>query len=115
MEVSMPPHTSHRLQPLDVTSRGPLKGAFHKESDLFIKAKGLEKITPYGLAEILNKAYSQVSKIPEGLSVFKATAIYLLDPTIFSEEDFVGVNMFQSDNRKNIHSAHRYHWKFIFM
>jgi hypothetical protein len=54
--VSIPSHTSHRLQPLDVTFFGPLKTAFRRKSDLFIKAKGLEKITPYDLAGIGNKA-----------------------------------------------------------
>jgi hypothetical protein len=61
--VSIPPHTSHRLQPLDVTFYGPLKAVFHRESDLFIKTKGSGKITPYDLAGIFNKAYSQVATI----------------------------------------------------
>jgi hypothetical protein len=43
--VSIPPHTSRRLQPLNVTFYGPLKTEFHRESDLFIKTKGSEKIT----------------------------------------------------------------------
>jgi hypothetical protein len=94
--VSIPLHTSHRLQPLEVTFYGPLKTAFHRESDLFIQAKGLEKITPYDLAAILNMAHFQVFTIAKGVSGFKTTGIYPLGLTVFSEVDFVAVHTLQS-------------------
>lgn len=50
--VSLPPHTSHRLQPLDVTFFGPLKAAFRKESDNMMKVEPLRKITEYDLASL---------------------------------------------------------------
>jgi hypothetical protein len=106
MVVSIPPHTSHRLQPLDVTFYGPLKTAFQRESDLFIKTKGSEKITPCDLAGIFNKAYSQVTTITKGISGFKATGIYPLSSRVFLEEDFVAVNTLQSDNGEILSSAH---------
>lgn len=61
--LSIPPHSSHRMQPLDVKFFGPLKKAFKKECDLFIKSQALIKITPYDLAEIFNKAYSSIATI----------------------------------------------------
>lgn len=36
--LSMPPHSSHLLQPLDVALYSPLKRAYSKEIELFIKA-----------------------------------------------------------------------------
>jgi hypothetical protein len=59
--LSIPPHTSHRMQPLDVTFFGPLKQAFKKECDLFIKSHSLLKITLYDLAELFNRTYSIVA------------------------------------------------------
>jgi hypothetical protein len=102
--VPIPPHTSRRLQPLDVTFYGPLKTAFHGDSDLFIEAKGLEKI-PYDLARIVNNAFSQVAAITKAVWL-QATEIYLLGPSVFSEEGFVSVNTLQSDNGENLSSAH---------
>jgi hypothetical protein len=104
--VPIPPHTSHRLQPLDVTCYGPLKTAFRRESDLFIKAKGLEKITRYDLAGTVNKAYSQVATITKGVSGFKVIEIYPLGPSVFTEEDFISLNTLQSDNGENLSGAH---------
>jgi hypothetical protein len=103
--VSIPPHTSHRLQPLDVTFYGPLKAVLHRESDLLIKTKGLGKITPYDLAGVFNKAYSQVATISKGVSGFRATGIYPLNPIVFSEEDFVAVNTLQPDNGETLSIA----------
>ncbi|XP_074030793.1 tigger transposable element-derived protein 6 isoform X2 [Leptinotarsa decemlineata] len=48
--LSLPPHTSHRMQPLDVSFFGPLKMAYKKECDLFLKSHLAEKITPYDAA-----------------------------------------------------------------
>lgn len=61
--VSLPPHTSHRLQPSDVVFYSPLKSAYKRECDLFMKSKNLVKITPYDVAEFFNKAYSLVATI----------------------------------------------------
>lgn len=50
--ISLPPHTSHRLQPLDVTFFGPLKRAYHRECDFYLKSNNFTKITPYDIAGI---------------------------------------------------------------
>lgn len=41
--LSLPPHTSHRMQPLDVSFYGPLKQAYYREANLFIKSRNLAK------------------------------------------------------------------------
>jgi hypothetical protein len=82
--VSVTPHTSHRLQSLDVTFYDPLKAVFQSEIDLFIKTKGLGKNT-LCLAGIFNKAYSQLSIIAKGVWL-QITSIYPLNSSVFSEE-----------------------------
>ncbi|KAF2904072.1 hypothetical protein ILUMI_02106 [Ignelater luminosus] len=80
--VSIPPHTSHRLQPLDLTFYGPLKTAFNKERDLFMNTRGCQKITPYDLAGLFNKAYGRVSTL-------ERSGIWPLNLEAFGEEDFL--------------------------
>lgn len=87
--VSIPPHTSHRMQPLDVAFYGPLKNAFRKECDLFMKSNAMQKITPFDVASIFNKAYCNTATIQKGVSGFKASGIFPIDPNIFGEEDFL--------------------------
>lgn len=94
--LSIPPHSSHRLQPLDVTFFGPLKRAYNKECDMFIKSRNMVKITPYDIAGLFNKAYARVACLDKGISGFKATGIFPMNPAIFSEDDFVVVDEHQN-------------------
>lgn len=90
--VSLPPHTSHRLQPLDLTFFGPLKNALNRECDLYLRSHTHEKITHYELASIFNRAYLRVATMDKGISGFRAAGIWPLDPNKFSEDDFSPTN-----------------------
>jgi hypothetical protein len=78
--VSIPAHTSHSLQPLDLTFFDPLKIALHKECDLCMKCHFSEKITPYDLASLFNKAYSRVSTLEKAAKGFEKSGIWPLNP-----------------------------------
>lgn len=95
--LSLPPHTSHRMQPLDVTFFGPFKAAYRRECDLFMKSRLAEKITPYDVASLVKKAYSSVASVSKGEAGFKATGIFPLNPDVFSEEDFLAAEVLQSE------------------
>lgn len=87
--LTIPPHGSHRIQPLDVGFYSPLKTAYNKECNLFIKSRNLVKITPYDIAGLFNKAYTRVASIEKGVSSFKATGIFPMNPGVFGEDDFM--------------------------
>lgn len=87
--LSIPPHTSHKMQPLDVSFYGPLKSAFNKECDRFMRANVYQKITPYDIAHIFNQAYMRVATIEKAVSGFESTGILPVNRDKFKEEDFV--------------------------
>ncbi|XP_041983249.1 uncharacterized protein LOC121736227 [Aricia agestis] len=94
--LSLPPHTSHKMQPLDVSFYGPLKAAYKKECDLYMKSHLAEKITPYEVASLLRKAFNNVASISKGEAGFRATGIYPMNPDVFCEEDFLPAELLQS-------------------
>lgn len=96
--LSIPPHTSHRLQPLDVTFFGPLKKAYNRECDVFMKVNHLKIIRPDDFAALFCKAYSSVATVAKGISGFKSTGICPLDVGIFTDEDFIHTNIMQQDS-----------------
>lgn len=96
--LSLPPHTSHKMQPLDVSFFGPLKTAYKKECDLFLKSHFAEKITPYDVASLVRKAFNNVASISKGESGFRATGIFPINPEVFLEEDFYAADILQSDS-----------------
>lgn len=87
--ISIPPHTSHRLQPLDVSFFGPLKSAFNRECDKYMRANVFKKITPYDIAGIFSAAYMPVATIEKGVSGFSSTGIFPVNEDKFTEEDFL--------------------------
>ena len=96
--VSLPPHSSHRLQPLDICFFGPLKNAFNRECEFYIKTYSSQnvKITPYELAEIFNRAYIRVATLEKGVTGFLTAGIHPLDPNKFEEDDFVAARQIDS-------------------
>ncbi|XP_018372981.1 PREDICTED: uncharacterized protein LOC108767549 [Trachymyrmex cornetzi] len=84
---TLPPHTSHKTQPLDLTFFGPLKTALYREYELFLSTNAYEKITEYNFAELLNKAFLKVA-MEKGISGFSSAGIWPINPDKFNEDDF---------------------------
>ncbi|KAJ3619091.1 hypothetical protein MTP99_005878 [Tenebrio molitor] len=91
--LTIPPHTSHRLQPLDVTFYGPLKTAFNTECSKYLKNHAHEKITPFEIAELFSNAYMRVATLEKAVKGFQVTGIWPYNPDIFSEEDFAAADL----------------------
>lgn len=83
---SIPPHTSQRLQPLDLCIYGPLKNAFNRECDYFLKTHRNERITHYEIASIFNLAYLKVATMDKGISGFREAGIIPFNPEKFEDE-----------------------------
>ena len=87
--LTLPPHCSHRLQPLDRTVYGPFKSAFNRSADAFMVNHPGQPITIHDIAEIVGSAYPLAFTPMNIVSGFKCTGIYPYNPNVFSEEDFL--------------------------
>ncbi|KAH9636306.1 hypothetical protein HF086_003273 [Spodoptera exigua] len=95
--LSLPPHTSHRMQPLDVSFFGPSKAAYRRECDLYMKSQLSQRITPYDIASLVKKAFSNVASLSKAEAEFKSTGIFPINPNVFSDEDFIAAEVLQSE------------------
>lgn len=86
--LSIPPHTSHRLQPLDLTFFGPLKKAYNMECELFMKSHAYEKITNIDLPGLFTKAYLKVAVAQKAVKAFEIAGIYPMNPDVFGDLDY---------------------------
>ena len=64
--LTFPPHTSHTLQPLDITVYGPLKKYFHTACNDWMLSNPGKLITIYEVAQCLSKSYPRALK-PENI------------------------------------------------
>lgn len=55
--ISFPPHSTHRMQPLDRTVYGPLKAAYNRECDKWMTNHVGQRISVFDQAELFGNAY----------------------------------------------------------
>ena len=81
--ICLPPHTTHRTQPLDVTLMKPISTRLAKEHQVWMRTHPGETLTIYHVAELFNKAYTAAC-LPETLAHgFEKTGLYPFNPHIF--------------------------------
>lgn len=86
--LGFPPHTTHRLQPLDVAFFGPLKTFFSQASDNFSVSHPGQGITDYNIGELLSTAYFKAATVGNAVKGFRACGIEPFNPQVFGDEDF---------------------------
>jgi hypothetical protein len=86
--VTIPPHTSHRLQPLDLTVYGPLKTAYNRVVDAWLVSNPGKRVTDYELTENFSKAYNTVCSIEKAVKGFKVSGIFPFNKELFTDEDY---------------------------
>ncbi|KAF2889954.1 hypothetical protein ILUMI_16219 [Ignelater luminosus] len=86
--LSFPPHTTHRLQPLDVGIYAPFKTHLATAFNDWMLAHPGQAITLRHIGNLSNKAYQNAFSIKSIKSAFKKTGLWPLDWLIFTESDF---------------------------
>ena len=86
--LGLPPHTTQRLQPLDVGFFGPLKTFYSQACDNFMVSNSGRAITETKVGHLFEKAYSKAATVGNATKGLKACGIEPFNDNIFSEEDF---------------------------
>lgn len=85
--LTFPPHTSHRLQPLDVGVFSSFKNNCKAEFNSWISQNPGKTISIYHVAGLSAKAYDNAFTRANILSGFKKTGIVPFDPKVFNDDD----------------------------
>ncbi|KAJ8959025.1 hypothetical protein NQ318_022279 [Aromia moschata] len=86
--LTLPPHSSHKIQPLDRSFFSPLKTKYAIECDKWMTQHPGRGITQYQVARLFNIAYKQVATMSNAESGFKVSGIFPFDDDLFDESDF---------------------------
>lgn len=87
--LTLPPHTSHKMQPLDRSIYGPMKGFFNKETDNWMRGNPGRRVTMYEMASLVGKAFLRSMTPNNILAGFSCSGIFPLNELIFSEQDYL--------------------------
>ena len=86
--LTLPPHASHVIQPLDKGFYGPLKTAYAAEAEKWLVQHPGQVIKLTDLAGIFKEAYSSTAKVKLAEKAFQVTGIEPFDPDVIDDELF---------------------------
>ncbi|XP_033225515.1 uncharacterized protein LOC117178270 [Belonocnema kinseyi] len=86
--LTIPPHSSHKLQPLDKTFIGALKANYSEEIRLWNR-RHTRPLAVFDVAELFNNAYVKVQRASVAINGFRETGIYPFNRHIFTDADFI--------------------------
>lgn len=91
--LTIPPHASHKTQPLDRTVFGPLKAYYNTACDNWMVHNAGKPVTIYDIAECFGQAFLRAFTPHNIQSGFRTTGIFPFNSEIFTEdESFVVCN-----------------------
>lgn len=87
--LSLPPHCSHKLQPLDRTVFGPFKKSVNGQCDAWISSNPGKAMTIYDIPGIVKSSWPASATNANILSGFHCTGIWPLNPDIFQDHEYM--------------------------
>lgn len=91
--LTLPPHCSHKLQPLDKTVFGPFKKYYNDACRAWLLNNPRNRITIHEIAGLVGKSYPLAFSTSNILSGFSSTGIFPFDKNIYKDEDFTASNV----------------------
>ncbi|KAF2889522.1 hypothetical protein ILUMI_16651 [Ignelater luminosus] len=87
--VTMPPHCSHLLQPLDVAVYGPLKKHYNTAMDQLMKDHTGTPMSIYDISGCFGVAFGRTTTPTHILASLRRTGIVHFDRHVFTDTDFL--------------------------
>lgn len=87
--LTLPPHTSHRMQPLDRTVFGPMKKFYNAAVDGWMRTNPGQTVKIWQISLLTGQAFTQATTPSNIIADFKSTGISPLNTQIFTDEDYL--------------------------
>lgn len=87
--VCLPPHCTHKMQPLDVSVMYPLSVYHNQSLEKWMNNNPGRPVTVFQIAKIFGEAYLKAAIPTNAINGFAKTGICPLNPEVFTEVDFI--------------------------
>lgn len=86
--LCLPPHSSHKMQPLDVAFMKPFKTFYAQEIEMWLRGHMGRTVTIYQIGELFGKAYMKAANAQIAAKGFEKTGLYPLNRFVFGPQDY---------------------------
>lgn len=90
--LQLPGHTTHKLQPLDVSFFKPLETFCIQEMQKYLRTYPNLIISLFQIAQIFTPAYQRAATIENAVSGFKNTGIWPVNRNVFAEHEYAAAD-----------------------
>lgn len=87
--IVIPPHCSHRMQPLDVSFMKPLSSFYSRAMERYLRNHPGKVITLYQVSSLFAEAYLNAAVPNNAISGFTKTGIHPVNRDAYTDADFV--------------------------
>lgn len=91
--VCLPPHSSHKLQPLDVSFMAPFNTYYVQAVEKFLRNNPGRVVTQFQVSKLLGEAFVRAALPGTAINGFRKCGIVPLDPHVFSDADFAAAEV----------------------
>lgn len=100
--LCLPPHTTHRLQPLDLSFMYPFGHYHDDELEKWLTNHPGRVVTVFQISRILSESYIKASTPANAISGFRKAGIVPYNPDIFSDVDFAASEVTEQEEIENV-------------
>ena len=86
--LCLPPHTTHRLQPLDVGFFKPLQTYYDRFIATWLRNNPGRTFTEYQVAEAFGDAFGKAATVATAVNSFAKCGIWPFNPSVFDDSDY---------------------------
>ena len=99
--LCLPPHCSHKMQPLDVSFMKPLSIYYDQELEKWLRNHPGWVVTTFQVAELFGIGYTKAATAQTAINGFKKTGLFPTNRDIFEPHDFAPCQPTNIDSGKN--------------
>ncbi|XP_022198888.1 tigger transposable element-derived protein 6-like [Nilaparvata lugens] len=87
--ICLPPHCSHKLQPLDVSFMAPFKAYYIQECEKFLRNNPGRAITQFQISRLLGESFLRAAVPSTAINGFRKCGIFPFNSDVYHDYDFL--------------------------
>ena len=103
--ITLPPHLTHKMQPLDKAFFFPLKTAYNKACNAWMSSNKGKRISMYQIAELFGSAYNSCATVEKAVNGFRACGLWPFNDSVFGDDAFVASQLTEEPDHVAAHSS----------